>query len=187
MTLSRYRPGAVAALAGALLLAACTANGGGGSPSSAASASTAASSAASPSEAATGAVVLKVATTSAGSTLTGAGGMTLYFFAKDSTGKSACSGGCATNWPPLTVQATAGDGVQASLLGSITRDDGSTQVTYAGHPLYYYAADKAAGDANGQGVLGVWFIANPAGTLPSASAPAASSEKATPTPTPISY
>ena len=177
MTLSHHRPGTVAALAGALLLAACTANTGGGSVASSA-ASTAESAAASPSESASAAVVLKVATTSAGQALTGADGMTLYFFAKDSTGKSACGAGCTTNWPPLTVQATAGDGVQASLLGSITRDDGSTQVTYAGHPLYYFAADKAAGDANGQGVLGIWFIADPAGTLPSASGAASASPAA---------
>lgn len=168
MTLSNHRPGAVAALAGALLLAACSANTAGGSAASAA-ASTAESAAASPSASASGAVVLKVATTSAGQTLTGQDGKTLYFFAKDSGGKSECGAGCTTNWPPLTVQATAGDGVQASMLGSITRDDGSTQVTYNGHPLYYYAADSAAGDANGQGVLGLWFIADPAGTLPSAS------------------
>lgn len=178
MTLSSHRSGAAAALAGALLLAACTANTGGGS-----SASIAASTAASPSETASAAVVLKVATTSAGQTLTGMDGKTLYFFAKDSGGKSACGSGCTTNWPPLTASVTAGDGVQASMLGSITRDDGSTQVTYGGHPLYYYAADSAAGDANGQGVLGVWFIADPAGTLPSPSA----AGNATPTPSAIHY
>jgi predicted lipoprotein with Yx(FWY)xxD motif len=85
----------------------------------------------------------------------GSNGMTVYTFTSDTagSGKSACSGGCLTKWPALTVAAgatpTAGTGV-AGALGTITRaDDGSLQVTYNGLPLYFYAGDKAAGDTNG--------------------------------------
>ena len=85
----------------------------------------------------------------------GSNGMTVYTFTSDTagSGKSACSGGCLTKWPALTVAAgatpSAGTGV-AGALGTITRaDDGSLQVTYNGLPLYFYAGDKAAGDTNG--------------------------------------
>lgn len=100
-----------------------------------------------------------------GSYLVDAKGMTLYLYTKDSAGTSVCTGGCANNWPPLTVsgQPSAGTGVTASLLGTITRADGSTQVTYNGHPLYYYKSDSAAGDENGQGVGGVWYVVSASG------------------------
>jgi len=100
-----------------------------------------------------------------GGFLVDANGMTLYLFTKDTTSASTCSGGCATNWPPLTVtgQPVAGAGVDASLLGTTTRADGSIQVTYNGHPLYYYKSDHAAGDENGQGVGGVWFVVSATG------------------------
>jgi predicted lipoprotein with Yx(FWY)xxD motif len=84
----------------------------------------------------------------------GSNGMTVYVFAKDvkDNGKSACSGNCITTWPALTVAAgatpTAGTGVTGTL-ATITRDDGSLQVTYNGLPLYFFANDKAPGDSNG--------------------------------------
>jgi predicted lipoprotein with Yx(FWY)xxD motif len=84
----------------------------------------------------------------------GSNGMTLYTFTSDvaGSGKSACSGNCLVIWPPLTVQAgtapTAGSGVTGTL-GTITRDDGSTQVTYNGLPLYFYGGDKSPGDTSG--------------------------------------
>jgi predicted lipoprotein with Yx(FWY)xxD motif len=145
------------AAAAVLLLAACNAGGAGaGSASASASASTSTGSA----------VVVNVGQTSLGSVLTGADGKTLYLFMKDSNGKSACDASCVGNWPPLTVAAgaapSAGSGVTASL-GTITRDDGTTQVTINGHPLYYYAADKAAGDTNGEGVKEIWFAVSPSG------------------------
>ena len=84
----------------------------------------------------------------------GSNGMTVYTFTKDvkDSGKSACSGGCLTTWPALTVAAgatpTAGTGVTGTL-ATITRDDGTLQVTYNGLPLYFFAGDKTAGDAHG--------------------------------------
>jgi predicted lipoprotein with Yx(FWY)xxD motif len=85
----------------------------------------------------------------------GSNGMTVYTFSKDTanSGTSACSGGCATTWPPLTVSAgtkpTAGPGVTGTV-GTITRaDTGALQVTYNGLPLHFYSGDHAAGDTNG--------------------------------------
>ena len=84
----------------------------------------------------------------------GKNGMTVYIFTKDvkDSGKSECSGGCLDTWPALTVAAgatpTGGDGV-AGKLGTITRDDGTLQVTYNGLPLYFFKNDAAPGDANG--------------------------------------
>jgi predicted lipoprotein with Yx(FWY)xxD motif len=100
-----------------------------------------------------------------GSALVDAKGMSLYLFTNDSAGKSACSGACATNWPPAvaTGTPTGGTGVDASKLSTITRDDGTMQLAYNGHPLYTFAADSAPGQASGQGVNGVWFLVNAAG------------------------
>jgi predicted lipoprotein with Yx(FWY)xxD motif len=84
----------------------------------------------------------------------GSNGMTVYTYTADTanSGKSACSGGCLTNWPALTVASgttpTAGSGVTGKI-GTITRDDGTIQVTYNGLPLYFYAGDTAPGDTNG--------------------------------------
>jgi predicted lipoprotein with Yx(FWY)xxD motif len=87
--------------------------------------------------------------------------MTLYVFKNDSDGKSACNSGCVETWPPLMgdgSQVVAGAGV-TDTFGTITRDDGSSQVTHNGQPLYYYSGDQAAGDAKGDGIGGVWSIA----------------------------
>ena len=92
-------------------------------------------------------------------------GMTLYLFTKDSPGTSACSGNCAKSWPPLLTSGTpvAGTGVDASKFGTTTRADGTTQVTYNGWPLYYYAKDQQPGDTNGDGVGSVWYLITPSG------------------------
>ena len=86
--------------------------------------------------------------------LVGSNGRTLYLFQADKNGASACTGACAAAWPPDTVTGTpqAGSGVSQALLGTITRPDGTRQVTYNGHPLYYFTADAAAGTARGQAV-----------------------------------
>lgn len=93
-------------------------------------------------------------------------GMALYLFTADTPGTSTCSGGCLDAWPALTTDGapTAGDGVDAALLGTLTRDDGTTQVTYTDLPLYRYASDMAPGDTAGQGVNGVWFLVAADGT-----------------------
>jgi predicted lipoprotein with Yx(FWY)xxD motif len=101
-------------------------------------------------------------------------GRTLYVFMKDTDGKSACNGACANLWPPLTASGdtTGGTGVDAAKLSTMTRDDGSKQVTYGGKPLYRYSPDTAPGDAKGQGIGGVWFTVSPAGTPITSSAAA---------------
>jgi predicted lipoprotein with Yx(FWY)xxD motif len=100
-----------------------------------------------------------------GSFLVDAKGMTLYLFTKDTANTSNCYDKCATAWPPLltTDKPAAGDGVDASLLGTTKRTDGTTQVTYNGWPLYYYQKDKAPGDVTGQDVGGVWFVVSDKG------------------------
>jgi predicted lipoprotein with Yx(FWY)xxD motif len=106
-------------------------------------------------------------------TILGAGPKTLtvYLFAADTASKSACSGACATVWPPVTTsgQAKTGGHAMAADLGTITRPDGSTQVTYKGHPLYFYAKDMKdgdAGDSYGQGLKSFgadWYVLAPSG------------------------
>ena len=96
--------------------------------------------------------------------LTDFAGNTLYIWDNDEPGLSNCGDGCASVWPPLSVDgdATAGVGVDG-VLGTITRDDGSTQATYNDQPLYYYAADEAPGDRNGDGVGGIWHVVEAGG------------------------
>lgn len=99
-----------------------------------------------------------------GDVLVGPNGMTLYLFTNDETDKSNCYDQCATNWPPLTVADGQMPTVQPGLtgtLGTTARDDGTTQVTYDGMPLYYWAKDTAPGDTTGQNVGEVWFVIQP--------------------------
>jgi predicted lipoprotein with Yx(FWY)xxD motif len=101
-----------------------------------------------------------------GTILADSKGLTLYRYTKDTTpGQSACSGACAKAWPPLTTAGapTLAAGVPGTL-GTITRTDGTKQVTYNGVPLYRYAKDEDAGDTYGQGLGGVWFVVMPAAT-----------------------
>lgn len=108
---------------------------------------------------------IKLVATDLGEILADAEGRTLYLFTPDRAGESTCYGGCAAAWPPFTVESTptVGDGLDASLVGTTMRTDGSEQVTYNGWPLYYYAADAAPGDTNGEGVNGVWFVVSAEG------------------------
>ena len=98
------------------------------------------------------------ADTSKGKALVDSKGMTLYTFDKDTGGKSACNGNCATNWPPLMAPADAKPMDKWSV---VTRDDGTKQWAYAGKPLYLWVKDKAKGDVTGDGVNSVWHIAQP--------------------------
>jgi predicted lipoprotein with Yx(FWY)xxD motif len=117
--------------------------------------------------AAQGASGTTVAVTSSklGNILADGDGRTLYAFSKDKGDQSACSGGCATNWSALTGTATAGTGVQASLLSTSMQANGDSQVTYGGRPLYYFAGDAKPGDTNGQGVGNLWFALTADGQL----------------------
>ena len=112
-----------------------------------------------------GAIVAVTDDTGFGPILTDGSGMTLYLFTADSPGVSTCVDGCLATWPPLLTdgEPVAQRGADASLLGTLTRDDGSVQVTYAGWPLYFFSADMAPGDATGQGVNDVWFVVAPDG------------------------
>lgn len=105
---------------------------------------------------------------SLGTVLVNGSGMTLYRFSHDATGMSNCTGGCLTIWPAVTVPAgtkpVAGHGVVASQLGTITRSDGTTQVTYRGMPLYTYSGDHSAGQATGQNVADSWFVVTASGS-----------------------
>lgn len=165
-------------VAAALLAAACsstsssTGGSGGGSASPAAAA---------------GGTVITTKSGSAGSFLTDGSGRAVYLWTKDSMNKSECSGACASAWPPVTASGsvTASGGATASGVGTITRSDGSKQVTYDGHPLYYYAGDSGAGQVNGQGNNGFgakWWLVAPSGaqitaavTVTTPSAPASPS------------
>jgi predicted lipoprotein with Yx(FWY)xxD motif len=108
-------------------------------------------------------VVVSSATTSLGAVLTGPTGLTLYTHSGDSATSSTCTGGCATAWPPLTVpaggSATGGTGVTGTF-ATLTRADGSIQVTYNGMPLYGWQGDSKPGDVTGDGVNG-FSVAKP--------------------------
>jgi predicted lipoprotein with Yx(FWY)xxD motif len=163
--------------AAALLIAAACSSSGGATiapttatvaPASTAPSSAPASDAASaaPSQPAGGAYGLTVVKNATlGDHLAGEDGKTLYTFTPDTApNKSTCNGDCATNWPPFVLEsgetAAGGTGVTGTI-ATFARDDGSTQVSYNGKPLYYFAKDTAAGDTNGQGVGEKWFVAKP--------------------------
>jgi predicted lipoprotein with Yx(FWY)xxD motif len=108
--------------------------------------------------------------------LTNSAGLTLYWFAPDTSTASKCTGSCATYWPPVKGPATAGSGVTGTP-GTITRPDGTTQATYDGHPLYTYVGDTAPGQNKGNGLNasgGLWHEMTVSGSAP-ASSPSASS------------
>jgi predicted lipoprotein with Yx(FWY)xxD motif len=150
----------------ALAVAAC---GGGG-----------AATAATPKTSTGASATIGVAKTSLGSTLVNSTGRTVYLFKADIGTKSACTGACATAWPPLlaTGKPTAGTGVTASKLATTTRSGGNQQVTYNGHPLYLFVKDTKAGQTNGQGVTAfgaAWFALTTSGTQATAPVPSSGS------------
>jgi predicted lipoprotein with Yx(FWY)xxD motif len=111
---------------------------------------------------------VQIMTGSVGQYIADANGMTLYTFSADSpnSGTSACTGACATPWPPSTTTSNPPTGPSGLMgtLGTIARDDGSMQVTYNGWPLYRFARDTASGQINGQGITafgGTWSAATP--------------------------
>ena len=115
-----------------------------------------------------GRATVSVAKTPLGPILVDSKGITLYDFAQDKGAMSTCYGACAALWPPLltTGKPLAGHGVSASLLGTTKRKDGKLEVTYNGHPLYYFVTDRKPGQTTGQGVnqFGApWWVLSPAG------------------------
>ena len=121
-----------------------------------------------PSPAAATATIATASEAKLGQILVDGKGMTLYLFVADTGSKSTCYTSCAQVWPPVLTNGApqAGTGAQASLLGTTTRTDGTIQVTYSGHPLYYFAGDKKPGDATGQGIDnfgGLWWVISPSG------------------------
>jgi len=168
MTRARTLMMSLAAVAGAAVIAACgssgssssSSNGGSSAPSSPATGSTVSS----------GAALKTASVGSLGTVVVDGKGMTVYRFDADSNKPPAshCSGSCATYWPPVLAGTGAPQvtGVSSSMLGTVTRDDGTKQLTIAGWPLYTYAGDHAAGDANGQGLNlsgGKWWAVTPTG------------------------
>ena len=164
--------GVVPVAAAALLMTACsssnTATSANGSSGGAAAGGAASS------------VALATHTGPLGTFLTDGSGRALYLFTSDASAKSTCSGTCATYWPPLTAKGSVSvsGGASAGDIGTIARSDGTKQVTYAGHPLYFYAGDQAAGESNGQGSTdfgALWWLVAPSGQQITAPSSASSS------------
>jgi predicted lipoprotein with Yx(FWY)xxD motif len=152
-------------LAVALLAAAACSSSASSSSSSAATSSGTPASA--PGSSASG-TVITTANSSAGAFLTNGSGRAIYLLTADSKDKSTCSGTCASLWPPVTTTGapTAAGGANAGDLGTITRSDGTKQVTYDGHPLYNFSSDTGAGTDKGQGISafgGKWWLVAPSG------------------------
>ncbi|MFY9651778.1 hypothetical protein [Trebonia sp.] len=164
---ARLAAGAGSAFGVALLVAACstgssgTAAAGSSSPAGASSSSAAAGG--------SGSTVITTVSSSAGTFLANSSGHAVYLWTKDSNGMSACSGACAGAWPPVTTTGTvtASGEAKSSDLSTITRSDGTKQVTYDGHPLYFFSGDSGPGMASGQGNDGFgakWWLVSPSGS-----------------------
>jgi predicted lipoprotein with Yx(FWY)xxD motif len=179
---ARFRIVGVAALAtAALIIAGCgSSNSSSSTTTATAAAATAPAASTTSTTAATASgVTIKTAKGSGGTYLAGPNGHAVYLWVADSGGKSACMGTCAKAWPPVVTKGnpTAGSGVDASDLGTTMRSDGTEQVTYKGHPLYYFVADTSAGSTKGQGSDGFgakWWLVAPSGTAITAGATSAS-------------
>jgi predicted lipoprotein with Yx(FWY)xxD motif len=191
---ARLATGVGGAAAVAVLAAACSS--GSSTTGAAPTGSSPAAGASSPSG--SGSTVIKTGTSSAGTLLTDGSGRAVYLWTKDSGGTSACTGACTGTWPPVMASGmvTASGGAKSVDLGMITRSDGTKQVTYNGHPLYYYAGDSGTGTASGQGSNSFgarWWLVSPGGSGVTASvssftvssggsAPATHTAPATPAP-----
>lgn len=160
----------LAALALSATLAACGGSTGTAPATTSPAATSPAATAGSPAATATAgtAADLKTASSTAGTIVVDAKGMSVYFFTKDSkdSGTSACTDACLAAWPPVTTtsERPSADGVSGTL-GTIATPDGKKQVTLEGLPLYYFAKDAKPGDILGQGVNNVWYLASPSGAM----------------------
>jgi predicted lipoprotein with Yx(FWY)xxD motif len=155
-----WRLGLNVAIAGAaLLIAACGGYGTSAYGSSPTSAPVAPA----------GSATVGLRSTALGEILVDSKGRTLYLFEADRGGMSSCYGDCASVWPPLLVSdaPVAGSGLNRGLLGTTTRKDGSVEVVYNGHPLYYFVSDRVAGDTTGQAITSFgadWYVLSAAGS-----------------------
>lgn len=162
----RFRAGGLAVVVGvALFVAAC-----GSSSSNSTSSSTPAAASNTPSSSSASALTIKSASGADGTYLVGTSGRALYMWVADTGGKSACSGACAKVWPPVISSGTptVSGGVNSADLSTITRSDGTHQVTYKGHPLYYFVADPSSGTIKGQGSDSFgskWWLVAPSGAV----------------------
>jgi predicted lipoprotein with Yx(FWY)xxD motif len=158
--------GAVSATFFVIVVAGCSSSGTSASPSSTSAPPSASTPSGSAASSASGG--LAVANSKLGKIIVDDKGLTAYYFTKDeaNSGRSVCSGDCLVAWPsiPATSDTPTGTGITAKL-GSITRDDGSKQVTVNGMPIYLFQKDKAPGDITGQGVGKVWFVIAPDGKM----------------------
>ncbi|HUP17178.1 MAG TPA: hypothetical protein VM848_14150 [Acidimicrobiia bacterium] len=152
---------AVTALLLALALGACAADDA--ATTTTAGATTTAVEATTTTEATAAAGSVMLASTDLGDILQDSEGRTLYLFNPDAQGDSTCYDDCADAWPAFVEEGSAGEGVDASLLGTTTRTDGAVQVTYNGWPLYYFSGDVAPGDTNGQALNDIWWVVDTAG------------------------
>ena len=164
---ARLAAGAGSAFGVALLVAACST--GSSSTAAAGSSSPAGASSSSAAAGGSGSTVITTVSSSAGTFLANGSGHAVYLWSKDGNGMSACSGACTGAWPPVTTtgQVTASGGAKSSDLGTITRSDGTKQVTYDGHPLYFFSGDSGPGMASGQGNDGFgakWWLVSPSGS-----------------------
>ena len=155
---------AITALLLALALGACAADDATTTTTAdAAATTTAAADTTTTAAAATGDGSVVVASSDLGDILTDSEGRVLYLFNPDAQGDSTCYDDCADAWPAFVEEGSAGEGVDASLLGTTTRTDGAVQVTYNGWPLYYFSGDVAPGDTNGQALNDVWWVVDATG------------------------
>ena len=164
---ARLAAGAGSAFGVALLVAACST--GSSSTAAAGSSSPAGASSSSAAAGGSGSTVITTVSSSAGTFLATSSGHAVYLWSKDGNGMSACTGACTGAWPPVTTtgQVTASGGAKSSDLGTITRPDGTKQVTYDGHPLYFFSGDSGPGMASGQGNDGFgakWWLVSPSGS-----------------------
>jgi predicted lipoprotein with Yx(FWY)xxD motif len=179
MTYQRFSATALSLTALALIVAGC-----GGSSMTSSSQTSKAPASTSGSSSGAAATVSATSNPELGTLIVDSGGLTLYSFQKDSGTKSACYGSCAKIWPPLTTSKPprAGEGATASKLGTTKRTDGTTQVTYDGHPLYTYSADTSPGETSGNGITsfgGSWHALDSTGAEAAASS-SGESESTTP-------
>jgi len=162
-------PVRLAAALGIALLAGACSSGSSSSSSTPAAAATSGTAAPAGASSTGSAVVISTGSSSGGKFLTNGSGRAVYMWVKDGHDQSACTGACSSTWPPVTTTgaATASGGAVSADLGTITRSDGTKQVTYDGHPLYYYVGDTGSGTVNGQGSNGYgayWWVLAPSGS-----------------------